>query len=86
MGINWKVRIKNKTFWLAMIPAVLLLAQQIAGLFGFVIDFTDVQNKLIDIVRTVFIIFAILGVIVDPTTEGVTDSQQALTYTEPKEK
>lgn len=86
MGINWKVRIKNKTFWLAMIPAVLLLAQQIAGLFGFVIDFTDVQNKLIDIVRTVFIILAILGVIVDPTTEGVTDSQQALTYTEPKEK
>ena len=86
MGINWKVRIKNKTFWLAMIPAALLLAQQIAGLFGFVIDFTDVQNKLIDIVRTVFIILAILGVIVDPTTEGVTDSQQALTYTEPKEK
>ena len=86
MGINWKVRIKNKAFWLAMIPAVLLLVQQIAGLFGFKMDFTNVQNQLIAIIGTVFSILAILGVIVDPTTKGLTDSDQALTYSEPKEK
>ncbi len=86
MGINWKVRIKNKAFWLAMIPAVLLLIQQIAGLFGFKMDFTNVQNQLIAIIGTVFSILAILGVIVDPTTKGLTDSDQALTYSEPKEK
>ena len=84
MGINWKVRIKNKAFWLAMIPAVLLLIQQIAGLFGLSVDFTQLQSQIISIIGTVFTILAILGVIVDPTTKGLSDSQQALTYTEPK--
>lgn len=86
MGINWKVRIKNKTFWLTMIPAVLLLVQQIAGLFGLSMDFSNIQNQLVAIIGTVFSILAILGIIVDPTTKGLTDSDQALTYTEPKEK
>lgn len=84
MGINWKVRIKNKAFWLAMIPAVLLLIQQIAGLFGLTVDFTQLQSQIISIIGTIFTILAILGVIVDPTTKGLSDSQQALTYTEPK--
>lgn len=84
MGINWKVRLKNKTFWLAIIPAVLLLVQQIVGLFGVVIDFTPLQNQLVTIIGTVFSILAILGIVVDPTTKGVSDSAQAMTYTEPK--
>ena len=84
MGINWKVRLKNKTFWLAIIPAVLLLVQQIVGLFGVVIDFTPLQNQLVTIIGTVFSILAILGIIVDPTTKGISDSKQVLTYTEPK--
>ena len=84
MGINWKVRLKNKTFWLAIIPAVLLLVQQIVGLFGVVIDFTPLQNQLVAIIGTVFSILAILGIIVDPTTKGISDSKQVLTYTEPK--
>ena len=84
MGINWKVRLKNKTFWLAIIPAVLLLVQQIVGLFGVDIDFTPLQNQLVTIIGTVFSILAILGIIVDPTTKGVSDSKQVLTYTEPK--
>ena len=84
MGINWKVRLKNKTFWLAIVPAVLLLVQQIVGLFGVVIDFTPLQNQLVTIIGTVFSILAILGIIVDPTTKGISDSKQVLTYTEPK--
>lgn len=84
MGINWKVRLKNKTFWLAIIPAVLLLVQQIVGLFGVVIDFTPLQNQLVTIIGTVFSILAILGIIVDPTTKGISDSKQVLTYTELK--
>ena len=84
MGINWKVRLKNKTFWLAIIPAVLLLVQQIVGLFGVVIDFTPLQNQLVTIIGPVFSILAILGIIVDPTTKGISDSKQVLTYTEPK--
>lgn len=85
MSINWKVRAKNKTFWLALIPAVLLLAQQVAGLFGIALDFGGLKDQLTAIVGTVFAILAILGIVADPTTAGVGDSEQAMTYTEPKE-
>lgn len=83
--INLKVRAKNKTFWLAMVPAVLLLAQQVAALFGAVLDFSGLQGQLLDIIETVFLLAAILGVVVDPTTAGISDSSQAMTYTTPKE-
>lgn len=85
MGINWKVRLKNKAFWLAIIPAVILLVQAVAALFGFTLDLGDIGDKLLDIVELVFVILAILGVVTDPTTAGITDSAQALTYIEPKE-
>lgn len=82
--MNWKVRIKNKTFWLTMIPAVLLLIQVAAAVFGFTLDFGDLGNKLLAVVNAVFALLAILGVVNDPTTAGVADSEQALTYLEPK--
>lgn len=82
--INWKVRIKNKNFWLAIIPALLLLIQAIAAVFGYSIDLGDMGNKLLDVVNTVFMVLAILGVINDPTTDGVADSSLALTYDAPK--
>lgn len=85
MSINWRVRIKNKTFWLALIPAVLLLAQQVAGLFGVALDLGQLQDQLTAIVGTVFTLLAILGIVADPTTAGVGDSEQAMTYDEPKE-
>lgn len=83
-NINWLVRIKNKAFWVALIPAVLLLIQVVAAVFGLTIDLGDLGNKLLDVVNAVFMILAILGVVTDPTTAGITDSTQALEYTEPK--
>lgn len=83
--INWRVRIKNKAFWVALIPALLLLAQQVAALFGVAVDFGQLQDQLTAIVGTVFTLLAILGIVADPTTAGMGDSEQALTYTEPKE-
>lgn len=82
--INWKVRIKNKAFWLALIPAVLLLIQVIASVFGYNLDLGDLGNKLLSVVEALFMVLSILGIVVDPTTSGVGDSKQALTYTEPK--
>ena len=78
-NINWIVRIKNKAFWVALIPAVLLLIQVVAAVFGY-----NLGNKLLDVVNAVFAVLVILGVVTDPTTKGITDSDQALTYTEPK--
>ena len=82
--INWTVRFKNKNFWLAIIPAVLLLVQTVASMLGFSLDLGEIGNKLVAIVEAVFVILTILGVVNDPTTDGLTDSARALTYTEPK--
>ena len=84
--INWKVRIKNKNFWLAIIPATLLLIQVVAAVFGLKFDFGDLGNKLIAVVNAAFAFLSILGIVTDPTTEGIGDSTLAMTYEEPKRK
>ena len=85
MSINWKVRIKNKAFWVALIPALLLLIQQVCAVVGVQLDFGELQAQLVAIVGTVFAILAILGIVADPTTKGMGDSEQALSYEKPKE-
>lgn len=84
-NINWTVRIKNKAFWLAVIPAVLLLIQTVAAVFGFTLDLGDIGNRLIAVVNAVFGVLVVLGVVVDPTTAGISDSKQARGYNFPKE-
>ena len=86
MKINWVVRIKNKAFWLAIIPAVLLLIQAVAAVVGFQIDFGDISEKLIAVVNAVFVVLSILGIVTDPTTDGIGDSSRALTYTAPNKE
>lgn len=86
MKINWKVRIKNKLFWLSIIPAVLLLIQAVAAPFGFTLNFDVLGKQLAEIVNAVFVVLAILGVVVDPTTHGLNDSTNALTYDQPKKE
>lgn len=82
--INWKVRIKNKAFWLALIPAVLVFVQVCAVPFGYNWDFAGLQTELIAIVNAAFVLLSILGIVNDPTTEGiVSDSERALTYEKP---
>lgn len=83
--INWTVRVKNKNFWLALIPAVLLLVQTVAAVFGYTLDLGDIGNKLIAVVNAVFGVLVILGVVNDPTTAGMRDSRQAQGYNYPKE-
>ena len=83
MKVNWKVRIKNKAFWLALIPAVALVVQAVASLFGYTIDLTTMVGKLQAVVNAVFALLVILGIVVDPTTEGVNDSVRAMGYDEP---
>ena len=85
-NINWIVRFKNKAFWVALIPAILLLVQVVAAVFGFTLDLGDLGNKLLDVVNALFAVLTILGIVVDPTTAGTGDSVQAMTYTEPKRK
>ena len=81
--INWKVRIKNKVFWIALIPAVLLLIQTGCSVFGVELDFGTLQDKLLAVVNALFAVLVILGIVADPTTEGLGDSKRAMNYEEP---
>ena len=81
--INWKVRIKNLNFWLALIPAVALVAMTIAEVFGYTIDLSTMVGKLQAVAKAVFALLSILGIVVDPTTDGISDSKRALSYEQP---
>ena len=83
MDINWKVRFKNKAFWVAVIPAVALVVQAVAAVFGWTLDFSTLVGKLLVVVDAVFALLVILGIVVDPTTDGVGDSIRALGYNKP---
>ena len=73
--IDWKTRIKNKTFWLALVPAVLLLAQVVAMPFGYKFDIDLINKQLLDIINAAFGVLTIVGVVADPTTAGITDKE-----------
>nr|WP_314639925.1 phage holin [uncultured Olsenella sp.] len=81
---NWKVRAKNRNFWLTLIPATILLVQVCAAPFGYEWDFAVLNQQLAAIVNALFAVLAILGVVNDPTTEGLSDSAQAMGYESPK--
>lgn len=82
--INWKVRIKNKSFWLALIPALLLLIQAIAAVFGYTLDLSALGEKILAVINCLFAVLTILGIVNDPTVEGIGDSAQVMTYITPK--
>ena len=86
MNINWKVRIRNKNFWLALIPALLLLVQVVAAPFGYKWDFGVLNQQLAAIINAVFALLSILGVVNDPTTAGISDSARAMSYDKPRKE
>ena len=86
MHINWKVRIRNKNFWLALIPALLLLVQVVVAPFGYKWDFVVLNQQLAAIINAVFALLSILGVVNDPTTAGIGDSVRAMSYDKPRKE
>ena len=82
MKINWKVRFKHKPFLVALFSLVLILVQQVASFFG--IDTTIYNEQITNLFNTVLSVLVLLGVVIDPTTKGATDSENALEYKEPK--
>ena len=81
MRINWKVRLQNKTWLLAMLAAIVAFVYQILSLLEIVPAVS--QDQVTQLVGLVINILVALGIVVDPTTTGVTDSQQAMTYDKP---
>lgn len=83
--INWSVRLKNKNFWLALVPALALLAQAFANIFNLTLEFGDTVDKILVFINVLFAFLVLVGVVNDPTTAGLSDSERALSYTEPSE-
>lgn len=83
MKINWSVRFGNLNFWMTFIPAVILLVQVSAAVFGIQLDLSELTQKLLNVANALFAILVLLGVVNDPTTKGLSDSKTALTYNKP---
>lgn len=82
--MNLKIRLKSKTFWLTLIPAILLLAQTIAVPFGYKFNFENLGSQLTEIVNAIFGVLTILGIATDPTTAGFSDTKNVMKYNQPR--
>ncbi|WP_063515639.1 phage holin [Schleiferilactobacillus harbinensis] len=78
MKINWKVRFLSVKFWLALVPAVLLVVQTVAAVFGYKWDFVILNQQIAAVINSIFAVLTILGVTIDPTTPGIGDSSLVL--------
>lgn len=85
MKINWTVRLKNKNFWLALVPALALLFQAFADIFGIKLEFGQTIDKVLVFINVLFAFLVLVGIVNDPTTVGLGDSTRALGYEEPSE-
>ena len=81
MNINWKLRFQNKVSLTAIVLAVIALVYQVLGICGIVPAVS--QDTLIQLAGAVINLFVLLGIVVDPTTEGISDSQRAMGYEKP---
>jgi holin, phage phi LC3 family len=83
MKINWNVRFKNKNFWLSLVPALALLFQAFADIFGIKLEFGQTIDKVLVFINVLFAFLVLVGIVNDPTTSGLSDSTRALEYDEP---
>ena len=83
MNINWKIRFQNKTFLTGLISLVVVFIYDLLQLLEIAPAVT--QSAVMQVAEGILTILGMVGVIADPTTAGLTDSRQALTYTSPKQ-
>ena len=84
MNINWKLRFLNKTTLTAIVLCVVALVYKILEMAG--IAPAIPESEIVEVAEMVIYLLILLGVVTDPTTEGMTDSVQAMTYNAPKAK
>ena len=81
MKLNWKVRFRNKTWLTMFISLIVGFVFNLLKLFDIVPSFSE--NLVMNIAGQVLTFLGLIGVIVDPTTAGIEDSNRAMTYEEP---
>ena len=85
-NINWKVRLKSKQFWIGCVGAIGTCITAIVRALGGTFDANEFTTAGTAVVTVVFTILSLVGIVADPTTQGIGDSAQAMTYTSPKPK
>ena len=86
--INWKVRFRNRGFIAAFLAQLMLVIQLVLiglksmGLTSFQLT-EEVKNEVLTLVNAIFILLSMIGIVQDPTTKGIGDSDQALQYKRP---
>jgi phi LC3 family holin len=83
-SINWKVRFKKKSFWVAIISAIALFINNITQALG--LDYTAQVEQFSNGINGVLAVLVTFGVINDPTTKGLKDSGIAQTYAKPRDE
>ncbi len=83
MKINLKVRLKNKTFWLTVIPAIITVIYALLSLLDIVPAIAE--ETAVKGFYAIISILTVLGVVIDPTTKGLNDSDRAMSYDVPYE-
>ena len=78
MKLNIKARLKNKTFLISIAVLMVALIYRVLSLFG--VFPTVAENEILELIGMAVNILALVGVVVDPTTEGLNDSERAMTY------
>ena len=81
MKINWKVRLKNPTFWITVIPALITVVYAVFALFDVIPNIAE--ETLVNGFMAIMSVLATLGIVVDPTTKGIGDSDRAMNYNKP---
>ena len=79
--MNWKVRFKNKTWLAAFIALIISFVYQVLAMFDIAPVIT--QDSVIQAANLVLMMLSAMGVLIDPTTTGITDSRRAMSYTKP---
>lgn len=82
MKINWIARFKNPVFWTTIIPALTGFVYTVLGAFGIVPALSE--DTVLNMAFMLITALSTLGVLVDPTTAGVNDSNLAMTYVAPR--
>ena len=83
-GINWSTRTKSKTFWVAIVSAIAVFANQVTGAFG--VDYSTQIEQGVNIIGSILTFLAMIGVVVDNNTKGVKDSEIVQTdYVQPRD-
>ena len=84
MKINWKLRLQNKATLTALVMALVALVYQVLGVCGVVPRVS--QDQVTTIISMVINILCLLGIVVGPTTAGVSDSARAMSYDKPRKE